>query len=244
MAVDFEWDQQRARGLINCLVEETGLSATEIARRSGLAPSTLTRIYPTPSVGYSLSARSIGKLKEAFPEPFAMCEAIGTTPSSTAATSVMLKERPLSFSMPNQRQIPIYAASLLFPEEESLSLAGELEIWEGDLARPAAYMSPPFALGDANRYFAIYIPSEAMEPRFKAGERIILDRVKPASIGADVLVQLQDEGALSLWTIGRLNARDRNLISLTQHRDKITASIHRSRVKHIFPVIGMIDDDA
>ena len=107
MAVDYEWDQQRARGLISCLVEGTGLTATEIARQSGLAPSTLTRIYPTPSVGYSLSARSITKLKEAFPEPFAMCEAIGTTPSSTTAAQVMLKERPLSFSMPNQRQIPI-----------------------------------------------------------------------------------------------------------------------------------------
>ncbi|WP_337587942.1 helix-turn-helix domain-containing protein, partial [Sphingobium sp. DC-2] len=73
MPYGYEWDQQRARGLIGCLIEETGLSATEIARRSGLAPSTLTRIYPTPSVGYSLSARSITKLKEAFPEAFAMC---------------------------------------------------------------------------------------------------------------------------------------------------------------------------
>jgi len=197
-----------------------------------------------PSVGYSLSARSIAKLKEAFPEAFAMCEAVGSAQPSSS-TPMMLKERPLSFStMPNQRQIPVYAPSLLFPEEESPSLAGELEIWESDLARPAAYMPAPFSLGDANRYFAIYIPSEAMEPRFRAGERVVFDKVKPASIGADVLVQLHDEGGVSLWTIGKLNSRDRNLISLIQHREPLSASIHRSKIKHIFPFVGMLDDDA
>ncbi|EQA98675.1 hypothetical protein L288_20215 [Sphingobium quisquiliarum P25] len=144
---------------------------------------------------------------------------------------------------PRERLIPVYAASLLFPEEDGVSLANELEVWEGDLSRPAAYMAAPFGRNDADRYFAIYIPGEAMEPRFKAGERVILDRIKPASIQTDVLVQLRDDTGRSLWTIGKLSARDRNLISLTQYRDKVTASIHRSKIRHIFPIIGMIDDD-
>ncbi|WP_161625685.1 hypothetical protein [Sphingobium quisquiliarum] len=150
---------------------------------------------------------------------------------------------PVMLPHPRERLIPVYAASLLFPEEDGVSLANELEVWEGDLSRPAAYMAAPFGRNDADRYFAIYIPGEAMEPRFKAGERVILDRIKPASIQTDVLVQLRDDTGRSLWTIGKLSARDRNLISLTQYRDKVTASIHRSKIRHIFPIIGMIDDD-
>ena len=243
MPFDYEWDQQKARGLISCLIEETGLSATEVARRSGLSPSTLTRIYPTPSVGYSLSARSPAKLREAVPEPFALSEARGIV-ASIPSHSHMVKERPLPFAMPADRSIPVYAASLLFPDDDSISLANDLEIWEGDFTQPAAYMPAPFGRGDANRYFAIYIPSEAMEPRFRAGERVILDRIKPASIDTDVIVQLRDDDERSLWTIGKLSARDRNLIGLTQYKDRVTASIHRSKVRHIFPIIAMLDDEA
>lgn len=242
MSFDYEWDQQRARTLIGCLVEETGFSATEIARRSGLAPSTLTRIYPTPSVGYSLSVRSIGKIKHAFPDAFALCET--GSPLPAAQFTGIVQERSHSFAAPGSKLIPVYAATLLFPEESDLLLLNELEVWEGDLARPASYMAMPARQGDVERYFAIYIPGDAMEPRFRAGERVILDRIKPASIDTDVLVQLRDDTARSLWTIGRLTTRDRNLIGLVQHRDKATASIHRSKIKHIFPIIGMIDDDS
>lgn len=243
MSFDYEWDQQRARTLIGCLVEETGFSATEIARRSGLAPSTLTRIYPTPSVGYSLSVRSIGKLKQAFPDAFALCETGAGLPPSTPLPGI-LKERAHPFAAPGSKFIPVYATALLFPEEGDMPLANDLEIWEGDLSRPAAFMAMPSKHGDAERYFAIYIPGDAMEPRFRAGERVILDRIKPASIDTDVLVQLHDDEGRSLWTIGRLSARDRNLIGLVQYRDRATASIHRSKIKHIFPIIGMIDDDS
>ena len=83
-----------------------------------------------------------------------------------------------------------------------------------------------------------------MEPRFRAGERVILDRIKPASIDTDVIVQLRDDDERSLWTIGKLSARDRNLIGLTQYKDRLTASIHRSKVRHIFPIIAMLDDEA
>ena len=172
-----------------------------------------------------------------------MCEARGSV-ASIPSHSHMVKERQLPFAMPGDRSIPVYAASLLFPDDDSISVANDLEIWEGDFTQPAAYMPAPFGRGDANRYFAIYIPSEAMEPRFRAGERVILDRIKPASIDTDVIVQLRDDDERSLWTIGKLSARDRNLIGLTQYKDRVTASIHRSKVRHIFPIIAMLDDEA
>ena len=237
-----EWDQHRARSLIGCLVKETGLSATQIARRSGLAPSTLTRIYPNPTVGYSLSDRSVTKLKATFPDAFSTCDT-GTLPLQPPTSEVMSEDTPVFAGSP-KKAIPIYAVTLHFPEESGADFADELELWEGDLSRPAAYMAAPFGLGDAERYIAIYIPGEAMEPRFRAGERVILDRIKPASISADVVVQLREDSGRSLWTTGRLIARDRSLIELMQYRDRVTASIAHNRIKQMFPIIGMIDDDA
>lgn len=236
---DYEWDQQRARSLIGRLVERTGLSATEVARSAGLAPSTLTRIYPVPSVDYSLSARSIAKLKAAFPDDFTAAAELQETPTSAP----ILRERFIPFAAPSHNSIPVYSTTLLFPEENGLPLSKELELWQGDFARPAAYMPIPFGQADVERYFAIYIPSEAMEPRFRAGERVILDRIKPASIDTDALVQLRGDDGEMLWTVGRLRTRDRNLIGLTQYRDNIAVSIHRSKIAHIFPIIAMLNDD-
>lgn len=68
---------------------------------------------------------------------------------------------------------------------------------------------------------------------------IITDR--PAARGRGRWI---DEEERSLWTIGRLSARDRNLIGLTQYKDRVTASIHRSKIRHIFPIIGMLGDEA
>lgn len=237
-----EWDQHRARSLIGCLVKETGFSASQIARRSGLAPSTLTRIYPNPTVGYSLSEASVAKLKATFPEAFSICETDASRPQSPAPETT-LRDDSAFFGLPKQNGIPVYTAAVHFSEGSGLVFSEQLELWESDLSRPAAHMAAPFGLGDAERYFVMYIPGEAMEPRFRAGERVILDRIKPASINADVLVQLRNGLGRSLWTVGRLIARDRNLVELRQYREQVTASIPHGQIKQIFPIIGMIDGD-
>lgn len=237
-----EWDQHRARNLIGCLIKETGFSASQIARRSGLAPSTLTRIYPVPTVGYSLSEQSVAKLRATFPDAFSVCEADASPPQSPAPQMV-LRDNPVVFGLPKQDNIPVYAAAVHFLDEGDLALPEQFELWEANLSRPVANTAVPFALGDAERYFVMYVPGEAMEPRFRAGERVLLDRIKPASINADVLVQLRDDLKRPLWVAGRLIARNRTVIELRQYREQATASIRHSQIKQIFPIIGMIDND-
>ena len=58
-----------------------------------------------------------------------------------------------------------------------------------------------------------------------------------------MLIQLRDELGRSLWTAGRLLARDRNLIELRQYREQATALIPHGQIKQVFPIIGMIDDN-
>lgn len=191
MSSDDDSNQRRARNLIGCLVSSTGLSATEIARRAGLAPSTLTRIYPKASVGYSLSPRSIAKIREAFRREVATCE-VKTTQPGNASEPVTAGDLPASAVL-NRHQIPVYAATPLISQNSEVPRIPELEAWECDPSHPATYMAAPYLSREAQRYFALYIPSECMEPRFRAGEKVILDTVKPASIGMDVLVRLREE---------------------------------------------------
>ena len=241
MNLNDNWDQEKARNLIGCLVLQAGLSATEIARRAGLAPSTLTRIYPRPSVGYSLSPRSIAKIREAFPQLLSCCEIDQSRVENGSAFSER-EEQPTQLAILASQRIPIYATTLLSSDEAEDSNLRDIELWECDDTRPVAHMAAPYLGGEAKRYFAVFIPSEAMEPRFRAGERVILDRIKPASLGMDVLVNLREGSRTSAWTAGRLQMRDRNLINLLQYRNNVSVTVHRSNINQLFPIIGMIDE--
>lgn len=53
--------QEDARRLLNEMVKATGLTLSEIARKGGLAPSTLTRFFNKPDVKHTLSMKSAQK---------------------------------------------------------------------------------------------------------------------------------------------------------------------------------------
>lgn len=55
-------DQAVAKAVVESILKTTGLTPTELARKAGLTPSTLTRFLNKP-VNHSLSARTLAKLK-------------------------------------------------------------------------------------------------------------------------------------------------------------------------------------
>ncbi len=62
--MDLEDDQAAARRFVREILRVTGWSATELARRSGIAASTLTR-FLKKDVAHTLSARTISKIRRA-----------------------------------------------------------------------------------------------------------------------------------------------------------------------------------
>lgn len=58
------------RGWLLHLSESTGLSLTEIARKAGMAQTTLTRFANNPNVAHVLSARTISQIEQALGVPF------------------------------------------------------------------------------------------------------------------------------------------------------------------------------
>lgn len=61
------WGMSSDKALIEALVAHTGKSATEIARKAGLAVTTLTRPL-NKDVNFQLSKPTLAKLREAFPD--------------------------------------------------------------------------------------------------------------------------------------------------------------------------------
>lgn len=62
--IGLDTDQAAARRFVNEIIRVTGWSATELARRSGIAASTLTR-FLKGDVAHTLSGRTIGKIRRA-----------------------------------------------------------------------------------------------------------------------------------------------------------------------------------
>jgi hypothetical protein len=57
--------KKAARELVERMMRETGLDATGLARKAGLAASTLTRFMNNDDISHTLSARTLARLQEA-----------------------------------------------------------------------------------------------------------------------------------------------------------------------------------
>jgi transcriptional regulator with XRE-family HTH domain len=78
--------QAVTRRLIDYLVQQTGLDLTSLARRAGLAPSTLTR-FMNQQVKHTLSAKTLLRLFDAagIASPLALSESSGSRSEILAA---------------------------------------------------------------------------------------------------------------------------------------------------------------
>ncbi|MDX3909702.1 MAG: S24 family peptidase [Sphingobium sp.] len=225
-------EQEKARQLIGRIVSSTGLSVTEIARKAGLSPSTLTRIYPEPTVNYTLSTRTLAKIRAAFPM------------NDNDDVSSRVSETRQAFIAQPPPSIPVYALGALEDASVSaqLSVPADFELYSANLQDAKLQQVPQFAQLDKDRFVAAYMPGDAMEPRFRAGEMVLIDKIRPAAIGGDVFVGLNGGDGSSVVTVAKLVERDRNQITLLQHRYKTEINIHRSRVDTIFPIVALFED--
>lgn len=226
-------EQEKARQLIGRIVSTTGLSVTEIARKAGLSPSTLTRIYPESTVNYTLSTRTLAKIRAVFP----------TAPDENGNISRVAEPRQPFMAQPTP-PISIYVLGTLDDADVAarLSVPTEFELYSAALEEGKVQQLPQFALMDKDRFVAAYMPGDAMEPRFRAGEMVLIDKVRPAAIGGDVFVTLSGVEGKSIVTVAKLVERDRNQITLLQHRYNAETNIHRSQVESIYPIVALFED--
>lgn len=220
--VEIDDAQEQARQLVADIIERTGLTASEVARRAGIAPSTLTRIYPVPTVSYTLSGRTLAKLVTAFP--------------SVAGAGSGSVPRGQRHAQPGDGKLPIFA---LHSARGGAAL-GALELYQGNLEQPIGVRGL-IGTDGPGRYCMAYMPSDCMEPRIRAGEVILIDRLLPPATGSDVLVEWQSGDAPALLCIGQLTRRTRGEIEISQFQGNVVSVIDAAEVKALYTIVGRFD---
>ena len=111
--------------------------------------------------------------------------------------------------------------------------------WDGETAMDKAVdhiARPSFIMGQSNAY-AVFVVGSSMEPRFKPGEILYVDPDVPIRQGADVVVQLNNDGDLTAVVKTFKSADDRGL-RLEQINPAIPILFEKSIVTAVHAVQG------
>lgn len=226
-------DQSHVAEVIGRIVDATNLSVSEIAKRAGIAPSTLTRMYPNPSVKYTLSARTLRKLDQAFPDDpaYPSVERPSRAPSR-------LREEPSGYAAPPASGIPIFRLGPSLAETDVRPDA--FELFEGDLDLPIGrWNGLPTIAGDP--MFLVYMPGDGMAPRIDAGEALLIDRLRPPALRSDILAEIARADGSTAYCIGILAERDRDGVTLAQLRDAVSLTLRHGEIKQLLRIAARFD---
>jgi phage repressor protein C with HTH and peptisase S24 domain/lambda repressor-like predicted transcriptional regulator len=188
--------QQAARNYVDAVVKATGWNYTAIARRAGLASTTLTRFMNEPDIRHMLSARSIAKIAAGRDVPVAPeiggrapladgAEAAGPEGAGRAGASRGGREfssAPVAVPPPGPRDLPI----------RGHAKGGTGEAYFFDQGGVQAYAERPWFLMGVPTAYAIYIHNDSMEPVFRHGHLAYVNPAVPPSPGDDVVIHLRD----------------------------------------------------
>lgn len=237
--------QAKAIEIIREIRERTGYSVTVIAKKCGLSPSTLTRIYPRPTVGYTLSTRTLTKILTAFP---------GTNFDPVYATSDVDRMPDLKVHSPhessNEHSLPVYV--LEAPENlKCLQQEGEdwseqllqMEIWGTLSEKPATQLDRLRNPSDEERFFGVYAAGDSMEPRIRAGEIILVDRLRPVRLNADALLRIKI-AQVEFTMLARIVSRSMTTITIVTYSDpERIIRLPKAIANEILPIVAILNSE-
>ncbi|WP_430475889.1 S24 family peptidase [Thalassospira lucentensis] len=100
---------------------------------------------------------------------------------------------------------------------------------------PVAYVSGWCGNWQNEHMFAVYVHGERMSPRFRPGELVFIDPVRPPQNGKDVLVEFTDQVAL----LRRLVSFSPSHITLRQFNPPRTIKYHKSKIRSFYRVCAI-----
>ena len=237
-------DQLEASDLIGHLIRETGLRPSQIAKTAKLSPSTLTRLYPEASVKYTMSLRTLNKLRSSFPEAYASYR---TMDHRTIGLPHRVREIGAPFDagpaiLPsNSIEIPFFRWKQAMPAPED-ELPKALEYIEIDHGAPTSIWMGSSEGIDSGQVYLGSVPGNGMSPRISAGDVLLIDRVTPAPILSDVLVEFACASGKELLCIAKLIDRDVHSTIIEQSKLQQVETLNSKQVKNVFRVSGRFDE--
>ncbi len=194
---------------IAVLAAERSMSVSELARRAGVQPHNLRRY-----------TRQEAQPRLELAEKIAA--ALGVTVNDVLGTQI--ENGPASV-VPG-RKLPVYG-----------SAQGGAGFDITDVSSPIDYMTCPADLMESMDAYAVMVAGDSMEPRFRAGETVIVQPGLPVRSGDDVVIQIED-GDQIYAVVKRFDRRSDDHIKCVQFNPAEELSFRQSAVLKIDRVVG------
>ncbi len=172
--------QSAARRYVDFVCREADWDYTTLARKSGVAASTITRFMNNAAVTHSLSARTLAKISHA--SGIRLPGSLGGVAEAFGAhASDAVRRAENGVPPPGTRDLPLLG--------QALGGAEDLLFENGAVQD---YVERPwFLMGNGGAY-AVYVHGTSMEPAYRHGELCYVDPNRPPRPGQDVVIQLRD----------------------------------------------------
>ena len=242
---DLSVHQDETRRLVRAMMALTGLTASGLARASGLTPSTLNR-FMHKDVGHTLSSRTMLALMA---ETFTLLKgraAITLDPAALGALApaIPVYERGILELAPDARALLAEIKTRAAPAGLSRASLAELpvvmassqgiDVGAGDFTRaPLKAARPPF-LADDPLAFALLMPDGSMSPRFDAGDMLYVSPSRNLDTATDVVV---DKGAG--FMVAALAGHTATQVRLTTLVARGKHTFERAKIRGVYPIVGL-----
>ena len=210
-------ERERLQRALKAMVEESGLSASELARRAGLAPSTLTKFLNDPGARHVLTTRTLAKLAEVTGRR--LSEADAAAPEREV--SVPLARPPA----PGASDVPVLGQA-----------RGGRDGLFIDNGVVEAYVPRPHVLMRVASAYAVFMNSDSQEPALRHGDLLYINPSMPPRRGDDVLIELDNGEAY----IKRLLRRAPRELVVRQFNPDRELAFDAGRVVNVHLVVAVI----
>lgn len=141
------------------------------------------------------------------------------------------------------KDVPVYGSALA--ADVMLDSVGDgaasIEQTLLEMGEVVTFVRRPPALGSSSKVYALFVSGSSMEPRYRPGDPIFVDPMRPPSIGDDVIIQLFAENPfdpeISTGLIKTLVRRTSTYLELVQYNPQITFRVPSERVARLHRVI-------
>lgn len=209
-------ERQQLREAVRGLVAESGVTASELARRAGLAPSTLTKFLNDEGARHVLTTRTLAKLAAATGRDMPVADLV-----ARREVSDRLDAPP----PPGASDVPVLGQAR--GGRDGLFIDNGLV--ESYVPRPHVLMRVPHA-------YAVYMNSDSQEPVLRHGDLLYVNPSMPPRAGDDVLIELVGGEAY----IKRLLRRTPKEVVVQQYNPACELVFDAAEVANVHLVVAVI----